>query len=66
MLDDLFEDINPVAFIITYVIALFLLNFLRKQWIGTSMEMSWIAFIFFAIIILPINYVILRYWANKD
>lgn len=66
MLDELFDEIHPIAFAIAYSVGLLLLLYLRKQWIGTSMEMGWIKLLVFAVILLPVTYLILYIWSQKD
>jgi len=66
MLDELWDEMNPIAFAVAYSVGLLILLYLRKQWIGTSMELGWIKLLLFAVFLAPVTYLILHIWANKD
>lgn len=66
MLDELFDDVPMIGVVITWVVGMVMLLYLRSSWKGTSLDIGIAELIIFGIILLIPAYIITRYWANKD
>jgi hypothetical protein len=66
MFDEIFEDVSPIGVLLGWLAGVGILLYLRKQWIGTSLEIGTGQLILFGVMLLIPAYFIMRYFANKD